>query len=67
MERKKKYTVEEAAAIILRDVPLDNAMNTDIEHESDDLDISNIELFFNLSQCTLTENLRSNGQAVIEN
>ena len=42
MERKKKYTVKEAAAIILRDVPLDNAVNTDIEDESDDLDISNI-------------------------
>ena len=44
MERKKKYTVEEAAAIILRDVPLDNAVNTDMESESDDLDISNMEV-----------------------
>jgi len=60
MERKKKYTVEEATAIILRDVPSG-------QDESDDLDISNIELLFNLSQCTLTEHLRNNGQAVIEN
>ena len=44
MERKKNYTVEEAAAIIPKDVPLDNAVNTDIEYESDDLDISNIEV-----------------------
>ena len=42
MERKKNYTVEEAAAIILKDVPLDNAVSTDIEYESDDLDISSI-------------------------
>jgi len=60
MERKKKYTVEEATAIILRDVPSG-------QDESDDLDISNIELLFNLSQCTLTEHLRNNGQAVLEN
>jgi len=60
MERKKKYTVEEATAIILRDVPSG-------QDESDDLDISNIELLFNLSQCTLTEHLGNNGQAVIEN
>jgi len=32
MERKKKYTVEEATAIILRDVPSG-------QDESDDLDI----------------------------
>ena len=41
---KRKYTVEEAAEFILSDVPLDNAIDTDIEYDSDEVDVSVSEI-----------------------